>query len=359
MRIISVVGARPNFIKIAPISAALAHLPDVDHCLVHTGQHYDRSMSEVFFQDLSIPLPDIDLEVGSASHAVQTARIMEEFEKVCLSKKPDIVMVVGDVNSTVACALVAAKHLIPVAHVEAGLRSFDRTMPEEINRIVTDTLSDYLFTTCRDANQNLQREGISDERIHFVGNVMIDTLLDHREKAKSLDTLSKLNVEGGSYVVMTLHRPSNVDDATVLRDILQSSQQISTFLPVVFPVHPRTSERIREFGLDSIFQDTIRRCPPLGYMDFLNLVSKARFVMTDSGGLQEETTILNIPCLTIRENTERPVTITEGTNQLVGTDPNRILKAAQNILDRKFKETRIPELWDGKTSERIINILTR
>ena len=359
MRIISVVGARPNFIKIAPISVALARLPDVDHYLVHTGQHYDRSMSEVFFQDLSIPLPDIDLEVGSASHAVQTARIMEKFEKVCLSKKPDIVMVVGDVNSTVACALVAAKHLIPVAHVEAGLRSFDRTMPEEINRIVTDTLSDYLFTTCRDANQNLKREGISDERIHFVGNVMIDTLLEHREKAKSLDTLSKLKLEGGNYVVMTLHRPSNVDDATVLREILQSSQEISTFLPVVFPIHPRTSERIKEYGLDSILQDTIRKCAPLGYMDFLNLVSKARFVMTDSGGLQEETTILNIPCLTIRENTERPVTITEGTNQLVGTDPNRILKAAQNILDGKFKETRIPELWDGKTSERIINILTR
>ena len=358
MRITSVVGARPNFMKIAPIAAALADVPHVRHYLVHTGQHYDHGMSDVFFRDLSIPVPDIDLGVGSASHAVQTGRIMEEFERVCLSERPEVVVVVGDVNSTMACTLVAAKLLIPVAHVEAGLRSFDRTMPEEINRLVTDALAEYLFTTSRDADENLKREGVPEEKIHFVGNVMIDTLLKHRERAASLDVASDLGLDGGGYAVMTLHRPSNVDDPSVLQGILESVQEISQSMPVVFPIHPRTSGRIREFELDPLVHGAVRICDPLGYLEFLNLMSKARFVMTDSGGLQEETTILGIPCLTIRENTERPVTITEGSNLLVGSDPNRILEGARKILGGDWKESKIPELWDGKAAERIVKILT-
>ena len=358
MRITSVVGARPNFMKIAPIAALLADVGDVRHYLVHTGQHYDQGMSDVFFRDLSIPVPDIDLGVGSASHAVQTARIMEEFEKVCLSERPDVIIVVGDVNSTMACTLVAAKLLIPVAHVEAGLRSFDRTMPEEINRLVTDALAEILFTTSRDADENLKREGVPEKKIHFVGNVMIDTLLQHREKATSLDVATGLGLDGGGYAVMTLHRPSNVDDPIVLQGILESVQEISKSMPVVFPIHPRTSGRIREFELDPLVHGAVRICDPLGYLEFLNLMSEARFVLTASGGLQEETTILGIPCLTIRENTERPVTITEGSNLLVGTDPERILEAARKILAGHWKESRVPEYWDGKAAERIVKILT-
>jgi len=359
MRITSVVGARPNFIKVAPIASALADIPEVRHYLVHTGQHYDQSMSDVFFQDLSIPVPDIDLGVGSASHAVQTGRIMEEFEKVCLSERPDVILVVGDVNSTMACTLVASKLLIQVAHVEAGLRSLDRTMPEEINRIVTDTLAEYLFTTNRDADKNLKREGIPEKKIHFVGNVMIDTLLKYREKAASLDVPSSMGLDSGGYAVMTLHRPSNVDDPIVLQGILESVQSISQSMPVIFPVHPRTSERIREFGLDPLVDSPVHKCDPLGYLEFLSLMSEARFVMTDSGGLQEETTVLAIPCLTIRKNTERPVTITEGSNLLVGTDPDRILGAARKVLDGNWKRSKVPEYWDGKAAERIVNILTR
>jgi len=344
--------------KIAPIVAALEQVPHVEHLLVHTGQHYDQEMSDVFFRDLSIPAPDIDLEVGSASHAVQTARIMVEFEKVCETREPDMIVVVGDVNSTMACTLVAAKLRIPVAHVEAGLRSFDRAMPEEVNRLVTDALADLLFTTSRDADENLKREGVDPGKIHFVGNVMIDTLLKHRERAASLDVAGGLGLDEGNYAVMTLHRPSNVDDPSVLRGILQAVQEISRSTPVIFPAHPRTSARIQEFDLGSLVEDGIRLADPMGYLEFLNLMSKARLVMTDSGGLQEETTILGVPCLTIRENTERPVTISEGTNELVGTDPKALLESAGQILDGNWKASRIPEYWDGRAAERIVKILT-
>jgi UDP-N-acetylglucosamine 2-epimerase (non-hydrolysing) len=358
MRIISVVGARPNFMKIAPLVAECARVPGISHLLVHTGQHYDPGMSEVFFRDLSIPAPDIDLGVGSASHAVQTAQIMIEFEKVCARESPDLVIVVGDVNSTMAATLVAAKLNIPVAHVEAGLRSFDRAMPEEINRVVTDQLADYLFTTSREADENLKREGVNPERIHFVGNVMIDTLLKHRERADGLNVASRLGIEGDAYALMTLHRPSNVDNRATLQDILTAVQDISTSLPVIFPIHPRTSQRIREFELDSMVHGKVQLTEPLGYLEFLNLMARARLVLTDSGGLQEETTILGVPCLTIRENTERPVTISEGSNELVGTDPDRIRAAAERILSGKWKTPRVPEFWDGKAAERIVAILT-
>ena len=358
MRITSVVGARPNFMKVAPLARALAGVEGVDHRIVHTGQHYDREMSDVFFRDLSIPVPDVDLGVGSASHAVQTARIMIEFEKVCEADPPNVVVVVGDVNSTMACTLVAAKLEIPVAHVEAGLRSFDRTMPEEINRVVTDALADYLFTTSREADENLKREGVDPEKIHFVGNVMIDTLLAHREQADSLDMASRFGMDGTEYVVMTLHRPSNVDDRLVLQEILQAVQDISESMPVIFPIHPRTAQRIREFELDSMVHGGVRLSEPLGYLEFLSLMSGAKFVMTDSGGLQEETTILAVPCLTIRENTERPVTISEGTNVLVGTNRERILEEARKILARNWKTPQVPEYWDGKAADRIAAILT-
>ena len=358
MRIISVVGARPNFMKIAPLVRALVRVDGVDHRLIHTGQHYDQKMSEVFFQDLSIPVPDMDLGVGSASHAVQTGRIMIEFEKVCVADRPDLVIVVGDVNSTMACTLVAAKLGIAVAHVEAGLRSFDRTMPEEVNRVVTDALADYLFTTSRDADENLKREGVDPEKIHFVGNVMIDTLIAHREKAETLDVASRFGMDGTGYAVMTLHRPSNVDHPAVLRDILQAVQEISESMPVIFPIHPRTARRVREFELDSMVHGGLRLTDPLGYLEFLNLMSGASLVLTDSGGLQEETTILGVPCLTIRENTERPVTISEGTNVLVGRDPERILEEARKILAGNWKTSRTPEYWDGKAAERIVAVLT-
>jgi UDP-N-acetylglucosamine 2-epimerase (non-hydrolysing) len=358
MRIISVAGARPNFMKIAPLVAECSRVSGINHLLVHTGQHYDTQMSDVFFRDLSIPAPDIDLGVGSASHAVQTARIMMEFEKVCTRELPDLVIVVGDVNSTMAATLVAAKLNIPVAHVEAGLRSFDRGMPEEINRIVTDQLADYLFTTSRAADENLKREGVNPEKIHFVGNVMIDTLLKHRGKADGLNVASGLGIDGTDYALMTLHRPSNVDNPAVLQGILTAVQDISTSLPVIFPIHPRTSQRIREFDLDAMVHGSVRLSDPLGYLEFLNLMSGARLVLTDSGGLQEETTILGIPCLTIRQNTERPVTISEGTNELVGTDPARIREAADRILAGNWKTPRVPEYWDGKAAERIVAILT-
>ena len=351
-------GARPNFMKIAPLVAECARVPGISHLLVHTGQHYDPGMSDVFFQDLSIPAPDIDLGVGSASHAVQTAQIMIEFEKVCARENPDLVLVVGDVNSTMAATLVASKLNIPVAHVEAGLRSFDRAMPEEINRVVTDQLADYLFTTSREADENLKREGVNPEKIHFVGNVMIDTLIKHRERAASLNLASRLGIEGDAYALMTLHRPSNVDDRVILEGILTAVQDISSSLPVIFPIHPRTSQRIREFELDAMVHGKVRLMEPLGYLEFLNLMARARLVLTDSGGLQEETTILGIPCLTIRENTERPVTISEGSNELVGTDPDRIRAGAEQILSGKWKTPRVPEYWDGKAAERIVAILT-
>src|SRR5438874_359769 len=327
MKILNVVGARPNFMKIAPIVEEMKKASDLKGVLIHTGQHYDEGMSDVFFRDLGIPVPDVHLGVGSGSHAEQTARIMVESEKVCVAEKtakPDMVVVVGDVNSTMACTIVAAKLLIPVAHVEAGLRSFDRTMPEEVNRLVTDALASLLFTTSRDADENLKREGVEASKIFFVGNVMIDTLLKHREKAAALKV-----EKPKQYALVTLHRPSNVDDPSVLGPILEALEQISKSIPVLFPIHPRTAKRVQDFGLS---MNGIRTMDPFGYLEFLNLESTATVVLTDSGGLQEETTILGVPCLTLRNNTERPVTIDHGTNIMVGPDKTRILEAFHRIM---------------------------
>ena len=349
MKVLNVVGARPNFMKIAPIVEEMKKTPGLNGILVHTGQHYDEGMSDVFFRDLGIPVPDVYLGVGSGTHAEQTARIMVEFEKTCLSEKPDLVLVVGDVNSTMACSIVAAKLRIPVAHVEAGLRSFDRAMPEEINRLVTDALADLLFTTSRDADENLKREGADPAKIHFVGNVMIDTLLKHRQKAAAL------NIEKPKqYSLVTLHRPSNVDDPNVLGPILEALDQISKTMPVLFPIHPRTRKRVEDFGLS---MNGIRTMEPLGYLEFLNLESTATVVLTDSGGLQEETTILGVPCLTLRHNTERPVTIEHGTNIMVGPDKARILEAFRRIMNGDWKPAGPPEFWDGHAAERIVRVI--
>jgi UDP-N-acetylglucosamine 2-epimerase (non-hydrolysing) len=354
MKVLNVVGARPNFMKIAPIVEQMKKFPEIEPVLIHTGQHYDEGMSDVFFRDLSIPVPDVYLGVGSGTHAEQTARILVEFEKACIQTSPDLVVVVGDVNSTMACSIVAAKLLIPVAHVEAGLRSFDRSMPEEINRLVTDALAELLFTTSRDADENLRREGVEPSKIYFVGNVMIDTLLKHREKAARLNLLSHFGLTAGKFALVTLHRPSNVDELSILQGIFGALREISREMPVVFPIHPRTTKRVQEFGLDI---DGIRTMEPLGYLEFLNLMSNAGLVLTDSGGLQEETTILGIPCLTLRHNTERPVTIEQGTNVLVGPHRDRILSAFRLILDGKRKSSGPPELWDGRAAERIVEII--
>lgn len=359
MHILNVVGARPNLMKIAPLIEAMRKQPRIHQQLLHTGQHYDDKMSQIFFDELSLPRPDIYLGIGSGSHAEQTARVMLAFEKILLDDRPDVVVVVGDVNSTLACAITAAKLWIPVAHVEAGLRSFDRQMPEEINRIVTDALSDYLFTTSRDANENLQRENIPQEKIFFVGNVMIDTLLKHRDKARLLHTPAHFGLDAGHYALLTLHRPSNVDDPVVLSGLLDALIEIQQTLPILFPIHPRTRQRLQEFG----FSERLASAPalhlvePLGYLEFLDLMMHARLVFTDSGGIQEETTILGVPCLTLRENTERPITITEGTNALVGTDPARLLHETQMVLETGGKAGRTPELWDGRAAERIVQIL--
>ena len=349
MKVLNVVGARPNFMKIAPIVEEMKRASDLQSVLVHTGQHYDEGMSDVFFRELGIPVPDVHLGVGSGSHAGQTARIMIEFEKVCLKEKPDLVLVVGDVNSTMACTIVAAKLLIPVAHVEAGLRSFDRTMPEEINRLVTDALASLLLTTSRDADENLKREGVDPSKIFFVGNVMIDTLLKHRAKAAALPI-----EKPKQYALVTLHRPSNVDDPSVLGPILEALEQISKSIPVLFPIHPRTKKRVEDFGLSL---NGIRTMEPLGYLEFLNLESTATVVLTDSGGLQEETTILGVPCLTLRHNTERPVTITHGTNIMAGPDKARILDAFRRIMNGGWKPAGPPEYWDGHAAERIIRVI--
>jgi len=362
MKILHVVGARPNFMKIAPIMHAMSRYPDrLAQILVHTGQHYDDEMSQVFFDDLGLPQPDVYLGVGSGSHAEQTAKVMLAFEPVLKEQKPDLVLVVGDVNSTLACALVCAKMDVPVAHVEAGLRSFDRTMPEEINRVLTDQIADLLFTTERDADENLRREGVTEEKIHFVGNVMIDTLLRHKERALALDVLGEYGLQPQGYALLTLHRPSNVDVPEVLSGILDALAEIQARLPILFPAHPRTVRRVREFGFEARLaaMPYLRVTEPLGYLEFLNLMANARLVLTDSGGIQEETTILGVPCLTLRENTERPVTVTQGTNTVVGSDPQRIVAEALAILDGKGKAGRVPELWDGKAAERIVAILRR
>lgn len=359
MKVINVVGARPNFMKMAPIIEVMDRFPELDHVLIHTGQHYDRAMSDVFFEELGMPVPDIDLGIGTGSHAQQTAKIMLAFEQVLMAEHPDLVLVVGDVNSTLACALTAAKLRIPVGHVEAGLRSFDRAMPEELNRVVTDSLSDFLFTTSRSANDNLRNEGIADDKVYFVGNVMIDSLLKHRSVAEQLRTPSHYNLESGCYALLTLHRPGNVDDRVVLEGILKSVEVIQQQLPVLFPAHPRTMQRLRAFKLLSRLEsmERVRISGPLGYQAFLDLMSHARLVLTDSGGIQEETTILKVPCLTLRDSTERPETVTDGSNRLVGTDPERIVAAAQDILAGSTQSARVPELWDGQAAQRIVDVI--
>jgi len=375
IKIFIVVGARPNFMKAAPLIKALKKYPSFKLRLVHTGQHYDPEMSASFFKELRLPKPDTCLGVGSGTQAGQTGKIMIEFEKVCLKDRPDLVVVVGDVNSTLAGALTAAKLGIPVAHVEAGLRSFDRTMPEEINRLVTDQLADFLFTSCEGARRNLIKEGRPEAKIFFVGNVMIDTLLNHlrlAQKSRMLEQLGlKKNHQIRKYALLTLHRPSNVDLPIVLQRIFQALMELAREIPIIFPVHPRTLRQIRKFNLFQFvsFQENLKHIqkaqfqgkmlclPPLGYLDFLALMSQAAIVLTDSGGIQEETTILGIPCLTLRKNTERPITIQEGTNRIVGNDPERILKAARRVLKSRILRKKIPKYWDGKAAERIVKIL--
>jgi UDP-N-acetylglucosamine 2-epimerase (non-hydrolysing) len=361
MKVINVAGARPNFMKVAPLLDAMSHTSGIDPMVVHTGQHYDEEMSRLFFDELSIPRPDVNLDVGSASHAVQTARVMERFEPVLTEHEPDLVLVVGDVNSTIACALVAVKLGIPVAHVEAGLRSFDRTMPEEINRILTDQISDLLFVSEPAGVENLLKEGRPKKDIHLVGNVMIDTLLGHRDRASRSGALERLGLASGEFAVLTLHRPSNVDRKENLVPILDALDVIQERIPIVFPVHPRTTASIQALGLEGRVAGMtgLMRVPPLGYLEFLNLMAEAGLVLTDSGGIQEETTILDVPCLTLRENTERPFTLERGTNVLVGGDTGRIVLEATRILDGAARRTDPYELWDGRAALRIVEILER
>lgn len=353
MHILHVVGARPNFMKAAPVVRALAIRQSVRQSIVHTGQHYDANMSDVFFQQLEIPAPDINLQVGSASHAQQTAEIISRLEPVILEQKPDVVLVYGDVNSTAAAALVCAKLLVPIGHVEAGLRSYDRRMPEEVNRIITDQLSDLLFTPSEDGDRNLAREGIQAEKIHRVGNVMIDTLVRMLPKAEE-----RLPPDlPARYALVTLHRPSNVDDLPWLVGMLAMLQEIGCNMTVLFPVHPRTRQRLSEAGVDCMHAGHVRLLEPLSYLDFLALENHAGVVITDSGGIQEETTFLGVPCLTVRENTERPITIELGTNVLVGRDLNRLRSEVQRIEAGQQKKGSIPPLWDGHAAERIAAVL--
>ncbi len=384
IKVLNIVGARPNFMKIAPLMEAMGAEAGFEARLVHTGQHYDEAMSRLFFEHLEIPRPDVDLEVGSGSHAQQTAEIMRRFEPVLLEFEPHLVVVVGDVNSTIACSLVAAKLGVKVAHVEAGLRSFDRRMPEEINRVLTDSIADFLFTTEPSARENLLREGIPAGKIFFAGNVMIDTLLKNKAKAAASPVLSDLGLIDASgrisgYMLVTLHRPSNVDDRETLERILAALSRLSQELPIFLPIHPRTRKMIQQFGLTHYFKSVapgfipgqagdkppryvqadrgIYWLDPLGYLDFLLLMSRARLVLTDSGGIQEETTVLGIPCLTMRENTERPITVTQGTNVLIGNDPIRIVDEGLRRLSGQAKSGRIPEKWDGLAARRIVKIL--
>jgi len=359
VRIVNVVGARPNLMKIAPLMEAYAAAPEIEPLLVHTGQHYDATMSDLFFRQLGIPEPDLNLGVGSASHAVQTAEIMRAFEPVLQDRRPDAVLVVGDVNSTIACGLVAVKLGVRLVHVEAGLRSFDREMPEEINRVLTDAISDLLFCTEQSGVDNLRREGIAETRIHLVGNVMIDTLLRHRERAEQSRVLETLGLVAGGYAVLTLHRPSNVDDPAVLAKLLDALEVIAVDQPLIFPVHPRTRQKLEQFGLAArvAAQRELRLVDPIGYLDFLKLMAHARVVLTDSGGIQEETTILGVPCLTLRENTERPITVELGNNQLVGHQPERILTAYRAVTASRGAQNRTPPLWDGGAAARIVRVL--
>ena len=369
IRLLSVVGARPNFMKIAPVVEELKRFPDIEHCLVHSGQHYDELLSGHFFADLGLSKPDVNLQTGSGSHAVQTAEIMKRIEPVLLDYKPQMLLVVGDVNSTIAAALTAVKLGISVAHIEAGLRSFDMTMPEEINRKLTDAISTLLFVTEASGVENLRNEGVPANKVFLVGNVMIDSLLKHRELAAKSAIVDRLGLrQNGSgcrpYAVLTLHRPSNVDDPKTLQGILSAVSTLAVDLPVLFPIHPRTRKNIESFGLQRYLANTDAKAgvgivplDPLGYLDFLSLNDRARLVLTDSGGIQEETTVLGVPCLTLRENTERPATVEHGSNQLTGVDSDRILAAARSILQRPTHQFQVPPLWDGKAAPRIVAIL--
>jgi UDP-N-acetylglucosamine 2-epimerase (non-hydrolysing) len=357
--IINICGARPNFMKVAPLMRAYQAHSQITPLVIHTGQHYDRNMSELFFKQLKIPEPDLNLGVGSGSHAVQTAEIMKRFEPVVLEHKPDWVVVVGDVNSTIACGLVAKKLGCKLAHVEAGLRSFDRTMPEELNRLLTDAISDLLFVSEPSGLKNLAHEGLPDAQVHFVGNVMIDTLRANRELAERSTILADLHLERGGYNVVTLHRPSNVDDAGTFAGITDALDAIQQDLPTIFPMHPRTVRNLQQLGLAKRFEHMkqLRIVEPLGYLDFLKLMASAAVVLTDSGGIQEETTILGVWCLTLRENTERPVTVTQGTNTVVGTDPERIAATYRARRGRPITDPSVPEKWDGRAAERIAQVL--
>lgn len=374
IKVFLVGGARPNFMKIAPLWREMEKHTNYFHAfIVHTGQHYDYELSKIFFKDLELPEPDMYLGVGSGSHAEQTGKIMIEFEELLFKEKPDLVVVVGDVNSTIACALATIKFRCSIhsmnpliAHIEAGLRSFDRSMPEEINRVLTDAISDMLFTPSPDADENLKKEGIPGEKIYLVGDIMVDSLIANKEKAKSSDILERLGLK--EYAVLTLHRPSNVDDKKSLIEIISALKEISQRIPVIYPAHPRSKKSIKKFGLSDYFIEWDSRpikenglyiLEPLGYLDFLKLEMNSKFVLTDSGGIQEETTVLGIPCLTLRKNTERPITITHGTNIIVGNNRNNILKESKKIISGKTKEGKVLRYWDGRTAKRIIEILCK
>jgi UDP-N-acetylglucosamine 2-epimerase (non-hydrolysing) len=356
MKVLAVVAARPNFMKMAPLMWEMQRRAGIQPFLVHTGQHYDPKLSALFFDELRIPKPNADLEVGSGSHAVQTSQVMTRFEPLVLEQRPDVVLVVGDVNSTLACALTAVKLGVAVAHVEAGLRSFDRTMPEEINRVVTDAISDWLFVSEPSGVENLRREGVPKERVFFVGNVMIDTLLATRELSERSTILENMGLSKRGYAVLTLHRPANVDEPRTFRSLLEAVERLQRELPVVFPVHPRTRRSLEQSGVSAL--PNLHVTDPLGYLEFMKLVAHARLVLTDSGGVQEETTVLGVPCLTLRNNTERPVTLEQGTNTLVGLDPKAIVDAGLRSLAAPPRISRVPELWDGGAARRVIDVLT-
>jgi UDP-N-acetylglucosamine 2-epimerase (non-hydrolysing) len=367
VKILCVAGARPNFVKIAPLVRAMRAHPGVVPVLVHTGQHYDRAMSQAFFDELEIPAPDFNLDVGSGSHAVQTAEVMKRIEPVLATSVPDVLLVVGDVNSTLAAALTAVKLGIPVAHVEAGLRSFDRSMPEEINRLLTDAISDLLFITEESAAENLRREGIAADKVHFVGNVMIDALHASRPRWEGAAIFTRLGLDRARpYALLTMHRPSNVDDPRRMAGLLEALEELGRHLPVLFPVHPRLRSHLpegrrppesRRTGGVVVPGNSLVYLDPLGYLDFIALMSHARLVLTDSGGVQEETTILGVPCLTLRDSTERPVTVTHGTNQVIGTDPRRIVAAGLQVLEHPPAPRPAPPLWDGRAAGRIVAVL--
>jgi len=359
VKIIHVVGARPNFMKVSPLFSALSSLPNVEQMLIHTGQHYDANMSEVFFTELGLRRPDINLDVRSGSHGMQTAQIIQKFEEVVITKTPDLVLVYGDVNSTVAAALVCAKLGFRIGHVEAGLRSFDRSMPEEINRVLTDQMADMLFTPSADGDKNLLREGIAGDKIHMVGNVMIDTLIRLLPIATQCPIDKRLEITKGQYGIVTLHRPSNVDDPLTMRSILKVLTDVGRSLPLLFPVHPRTRARIMQFDSSVLNTGHLRFIEPLGYIEFLKLQMAASIVITDSGGIQEETTYLGIPCITIRENTERPITVQMGTNTLVGLNMGKLRTEIFRVLDGGGKQGQVPPFWDGMASNRIVDVITK